>query len=236
MRLHVRTVKMFSPKKLVVLEVLRSKTTFYGKIGDKLAHAVINCPKCKSYDWKFFIQQKENPIVTLIVTPNYFMDEQQIADLSEDRKIMKHNFIVSGKDLARQLTLGWQGPVTYAVDEIFKLPQSWVNDIQGGYEESLFVVQFNMKKDMIAKNSGKPRKIRQIYVIPYLSEDGNNMLTAIRGSTEQSVVDALKGRIGTFVQAFYFLVMQGILPHPNQDGQLVGTIIKETIGESFFQA
>jgi len=131
------------------------------------------------------------------------------------QKIARSKLTETGKELSKEFTFGWGGPIEWAV-EMFPYVESGVKELKGRISE-LPICVFQ-SRDLIPEN--------MIAVVPYTTPDGNPTNTRVLPSFDASQY-ALR-LVTEFSQAFLFLISSGGLPSPMEKEEMTKALISLT--------
>jgi len=131
------------------------------------------------------------------------------------QEVAKSKLAERGKELCKEYTFGWGGPIEWAI-EMFPYIRSSVLDIKDVISD--FPICVFQTRDLQPNN--------MIAVVPFKTPDGNPTNTRVLPSSDIS--SSTLETITEFSQAFLFLLSTGALPSPLKKEKLTSTIISLT--------
>ncbi len=138
------------------------------------------------------------------------------STIKDYQEIAKSKLTEIGKDICKEYTFGWGGPIEWA-EEMFPYIQSSIVDIKNTIPDDLPICVFQTR-DLQPNN--------MIAVVPYRTPDGNPTNTRVLPTDDIS--QHILTMVTDFSQAFLFLLNTEALPSPQEREKLTSTLISLT--------
>lgn len=121
----------------------------------------------------------------------------------------------AGKELSKDFTFGWGGPIEWAID-MFPFIENGTENIKGNISDFPICI-------FQSRNSSQNAMIA---VVPYITSDGNPTNTKLL--TVGEISSEARHLVAEFSQAFLFLISSGGLPSPREKENMTKALISLT--------